>query len=65
MLVEIPNPSGPPVLTAGNPVKMSAVAEGPDTPPPTLGEHTDDVLGTELGLSESELAELRGSGVIG
>ena len=33
--------------------------------PPRLGEHTDDVLGGELGLAADELAALRGDGVIG
>ncbi|MCE2459415.1 MAG: hypothetical protein J4F38_01360 [Pseudomonadales bacterium] len=35
------------------------------TPPPRLGEHTDEVLGDELGLDESELLGLRQAGVIG
>ena len=33
--------------------------------PPRLGEHTDEVLGQELGLSGSELEGFRRSGVIG
>lgn len=66
MMVEIPRPDADtPVLTPGNPVKMSAVSEGPDTRPPWLGEHTDEVLAAELGLSEAALAELRADGVIG
>ncbi len=66
MLVEIPRPDAvAPVLTAGNPVKLSAVSEGPDTRPPWLGEHTDEVLTAELGLSEADLAGLRADGVIG
>ena len=35
------------------------------TPPPRLGEHTDEVLAAELGLDEGELAELRNAGAIG
>ncbi len=35
------------------------------TLPPRLGEHTDELLADELGLSESELSELRTAGVIG
>ncbi|MXW57362.1 MAG: CoA transferase [Acidimicrobiia bacterium] len=66
MMVEIPRPdSDTPVLTPGNPVKMSAVSEGPDFRPPWLGEHTDEVLAAELGLDEAALAELRADGVIG
>ena len=33
--------------------------------PPRLGEHTDDVLGSELGLGGDELEALRQDGVIG
>ncbi len=66
MMVEIPRPDADtPVLTPGNPVKMSAVSEGPDSRPPWLGEHTDEVLASELGLSEATLEELRAAGVIG
>ena len=35
------------------------------TPPPRLGEHTDELLGTELGLTDGELTELREAGIIG
>lgn len=35
------------------------------TPPPRLGEHTDKILGTELGLAEEQIATLRDAGVIG
>lgn len=66
MLVEMPRVDGvdEPVLIPGNPVKMSGVAEGPETRVPWVGEHTDEVLRTELGLTESELASLRDEGVI-
>lgn len=65
MLVAIPIPDGGDVLTAGNPVKLSAMSEGPDTAPPTLGQDTDEVLRTELGLDDDELDQLRSDGVIG
>lgn len=65
MLVEIPRDDGvdQPVLTPGNPVKLSNVSEGPESPLPRLGEHTDEVLGSVLGLSSGELDDLRASGV--
>ncbi len=66
MLVELPRTDGveQPVLVPGNPVKMSDVAEGPETRVPWLGEHTDEVLTEELGLDADRLAALREAGVI-
>ncbi|MFZ4518126.1 MAG: CaiB/BaiF CoA transferase family protein [Microthrixaceae bacterium] len=66
MLVEMPRVDGveQPVLIPGNPVKLSAMTEGPETRVPWLGEHTDEVLGEELGLSPAELAGLHDRGVI-
>ena len=40
-------------------------SEVPMTRPPRLGEHTDEVLGADLGLGEADLAALRQSGAIG
>jgi formyl-CoA transferase len=67
MLVEIPRTDDvpDPVLVPGNPVKMSKVAEGPETRTPWIGEHTDDVLAADLGLSTDEIATLRDEGAIG
>ncbi len=66
MLVEMPRTDGvdQPVLTPGNPVKISGVAEGPETRVPWLGEHTDAVLSRELGLDAQRIAELRTSAAI-
>lgn len=65
MLVEIPRTDGgDPVLTPGNPIKMSKMADGPESRMPWLGEHTDAVLVDELGLDADRLAELRAAGVI-
>jgi crotonobetainyl-CoA:carnitine CoA-transferase CaiB-like acyl-CoA transferase len=67
MLVEVPRTDDvpDPVLVPGNPVKMSKVAEGPEKRVPWIGEHTDEVLVTDLGLSDKEIAGLRDEGVIG
>lgn len=66
MLVEMPRTDGvaDPVISPGNPIKMSNVAEGPETRVPWLGEHTDTVLHDVLGLTDVELTELRASGAI-
>ena len=66
MLVEMPRTDGDadPVLIPGNPVKLTNVSEGPETRVPWLGEHTDEVLTTELGLTPDDLAKLRANGTI-
>ena len=62
--IERPDGSGPPVLVPGNPVKLSGVPDAPDSRVPWVGEHTDEVLRAELGLSDGRLEELRSTGVI-
>ncbi len=66
MIVEMERTDGvaDPVLIPGNPVKLSEVAEGPETRIPWVGEHTTEVLQAELGLSGIELDRLRADGVI-
>jgi formyl-CoA transferase len=66
MLVEMPRVDGvdEPILIPGNPVKLSKMAEGPETRVPWVGEHTTDVLRDELGIDDAELAKLRDAGVI-
>jgi formyl-CoA transferase len=65
MLMEIPRPEGgDPVLTPGNPIKMSRVSEGPDVRMPWLGEHTNEVLAAELGLDDARIEQLRAEDVI-
>jgi crotonobetainyl-CoA:carnitine CoA-transferase CaiB-like acyl-CoA transferase len=66
MLVAVPRVDGvaEPILMPGNPVKLSKVADGPETRMPWVGEHTDEVLRAELGIGDDELASLRDGGVI-
>jgi crotonobetainyl-CoA:carnitine CoA-transferase CaiB-like acyl-CoA transferase len=66
MIVEMPRTDGveQPVLVPGNPVKLSKMAEGPETRVPWVGEHTGEVLEAELGLSAEEVASLRTRGVV-
>jgi crotonobetainyl-CoA:carnitine CoA-transferase CaiB-like acyl-CoA transferase len=51
-----PSPDGPPTL--GNPVKLSDTPPSIRTPPPALGQHTDDVL-RALGFDAQQIADLR------
>jgi crotonobetainyl-CoA:carnitine CoA-transferase CaiB-like acyl-CoA transferase len=66
MLVELARTDGvaQPVLVAGNPIKMSRVAEGPETGVPAMGQHTAGVLRELLGLDEEAITELVKAGVV-
>ncbi len=66
MLVECPRTDGveQPVLVPGNPIKMSGMAEGPETRVPHHGEHTTEILSTELDLAESAVDTLREQGIV-
>ncbi len=48
----------------GNPIKYSRSTLKYDKPPPRLGEHTDNVLGSELGLDPDEIQQLRKEGIV-
>jgi crotonobetainyl-CoA:carnitine CoA-transferase CaiB-like acyl-CoA transferase len=48
-----------------NPILFSRTQLEYNVPPPLLGQHTDEVLGAELGLRAGELDSLREQGVIG
>ncbi|MCK0196742.1 CoA transferase [Ancylobacter sp. 6x-1] len=48
-----------------SPVRLSGSPPGEPLAPPTLGQHTAEVLGGLLGLDEAEQARLRAAGVVG
>ncbi|TDN69148.1 CaiB/BaiF CoA-transferase family protein [Paraburkholderia sp. BL10I2N1] len=62
--VDLPHPSGGTVKLVRNPVNMSVTPPQAVTHPPTLGEHTDDILRSVLGLDDARIAELRANSVI-
>ena len=66
MLVEMERTDGGerPVLIPGNPVKLSKVAEGPESRMPWVGEHTRSVLHEELGLDDAAIDALVADGVV-
>jgi glutaryl-CoA transferase len=61
---ELPHPRGGSVPQIRNPAVFSRTPVTSTTPPPALGEHTDEVLAAELQISASELAQLRSRAVI-
>jgi formyl-CoA transferase len=65
MLLEVARPDGgDPLLVVGNPIKLSDAPERAVERWPALGEHTAAVLRRDAGLSDAEIAELRGKGVV-
>lgn len=63
MKVEVDHPRAGKINLTGVPVKFSVTPGAVTTPPPCLGEHTDDVL-HHLGYADGEISELRGDGII-
>ena len=64
MLVEVEHPTAGTVRMAGIPVKFSATPATVRLPPPLLGEHTDQVLSSWLGMNDQEIAGLKAKKVI-
>jgi crotonobetainyl-CoA:carnitine CoA-transferase CaiB-like acyl-CoA transferase len=48
----------------GRPIKFPGSPQSPSTAPPTLGQHTVEILQRELGYTDAEIAALRRDGVI-
>ncbi len=63
-VVQMQHGSGEAVKVIANPVRLSATPADYRVPPPTLGEHSEDVLSGLLGLSDAEIAALREKGVV-
>jgi formyl-CoA transferase/CoA:oxalate CoA-transferase len=64
MVVEAEHATIGPMRVIGRPIKFPGSPQRPVTAPPTFGQHTAEVLRSELGYSDAEIAELRAAGVI-
>jgi succinate--hydroxymethylglutarate CoA-transferase len=64
MVTELEHESCGKIKVVSPPVKYSESLTGVKSPPPTLGEHTDQVLTEVLGRSGKEVEELRSAGVV-
>ncbi|AJC22853.1 CaiB/BaiF CoA transferase family protein [Pandoraea pulmonicola] len=64
MAVELPHPSGGVARLVASPMKMSETPPLARTAPPTLGQHSDDILRERLGFDDAKIAELRGNGIV-
>ena len=64
MVKEIEHSSCGPMKLINTPVKYSYSEPGIRTPPPLLGQHTDEILKSIAGMDEGEIRELREEGVV-
>ena len=64
MVVETTHRSGEKMKLIGNPIKMSQAEDKNFTPPPAMGEHTDQILQDLLKFSPPEIKQLREKKVI-
>ena len=64
MVTEIDHPECGPMKLVNTPIKYSHAKPGVRTPPPTLGQHTDEVLQGLLDYSEEEVLAMKKEGVI-
>lgn len=63
MFVKLQHPTAGEITVTGIPVKFSETPGAVMTPPPTLGQHSEEVL-KELGYAQAEIAELQEKGVV-
>jgi succinate---hydroxymethylglutarate CoA-transferase len=64
MVTEIDHPECGPMKLVNTPIKYSHAKPGVRTPPPTLGQHTDEVLQGLLDYSEEEVLAMKKEEVI-
>jgi crotonobetainyl-CoA:carnitine CoA-transferase CaiB-like acyl-CoA transferase len=62
--VEIPTPSGVPCPAVASPMRFSETPVEYNVPPPTLGEHTQEILQGLLGMDQQALAALAAKGIV-
>jgi len=64
MKFEMEHPTAGTIPMVRSPVNLEGSPPVYNRPPPTLGQHTDEVLKDVLGKSDKEIAALREAGVV-
>ena len=62
--IEVEHPTAGPIPLVANPIKLSATPVEYRSAPPTLGQHTAQVLASELGYDGDDIDILRSQHVI-
>lgn len=65
MVVQVPHPRAGELGLVGSPLKLGATPVVEPSPPPLLGEHSEEVLAGRLGYSSEQVEALRRAGIIG
>jgi len=64
MKIELDHPAAGKVSLVASPMRFSATPLEFKLPPPTLGQHTDEILRSVLKMSDADIARLRAEGVV-
>lgn len=64
MRIDLPHPLSGSVPLVASPIKMSLTPPLPTSAPPTLGQHSREVLREHLGVDETRFAELHAKGIV-
>lgn len=64
MVIEVDHPACGPMKLVNTPVKYSYSEPNIRSPPPTLGQHTNEVLQDVLGMSADDVERLKSQGVV-
>jgi crotonobetainyl-CoA:carnitine CoA-transferase CaiB-like acyl-CoA transferase len=62
--VDVEHPAAGPMPVIANPVRLSETPVTYDRPPPLLGQHTREILGTLLAMDPTEIDRLARDRVI-
>ena len=64
MKITLPHPVAGEVALIGSPMKCSGTPVRHELPPPVLGQHSEEVLRSLLGMSAEDISRLRAAGAI-
>jgi 2-methylfumaryl-CoA isomerase len=64
LFADVDQPGAGRIRAPASPLRFSGVAQPPPLPAPRLGQHTDEILATVLGLSGTEIGRLHDAGVV-